>query len=58
MVSTNEKKFNLDGWMHYWWDIRKKECIFSKRNFGGGLLIVWGSISALGTLDLAFPRLE
>ena len=58
MVSMNEKKFNWDrpdGWAYYWWDIRKKERIFSKRNFGGDLLMIWGGVFALGTLDLAFP---
>ncbi|PAV60480.1 hypothetical protein WR25_10605 [Diploscapter pachys] len=58
MMSTKEKDFNSDrpdGWAYYWWDIRKKERIFSKRNFGGDLLIIWGGFFALGILDLAFP---
>ena len=57
-MTTNEKNFNLDrpnGWAYYWRDIRKKERIFLKRNFGGDLLMIWGGVFALDTLDLAFP---
>ncbi|PAV86295.1 hypothetical protein WR25_20446 [Diploscapter pachys] len=56
MVSTNEKKFNLNGWMHYWWDIRKKERIFSKRNFGGASLMIWRGVSASAPSISHFPR--
>lgn len=43
-----------DGFSHYWRDLRKGPRYFSRRNFGGGSLMVWGAFSALGKLDLAF----
>lgn len=45
---SDEKKFNLDGpdgFAYYWHDLRKKERIFSKRNYGGGNLMVWIGLS-------------
>ncbi|CAD6189622.1 unnamed protein product [Caenorhabditis auriculariae] len=41
----DEKKFNLDGpdgYAHYWRDLRKDPST-SKRNFGGGSLMVWAA---------------
>jgi hypothetical protein len=52
------KKFNLDGpdgFHSYWRDLRKEPIFFSKRNFGGGSLMVWGAFSSNGVLQLAFP---
>ena len=56
MVFTDEKKWNLDGpdgWNSYWHDLRKEPLIFSKRNFGGGSLMVWRAISGHGKIGLS-----
>jgi transposase len=48
VLFSDERKFNLDGpdgYSFYWHDIRKEERIFSKRNFGGGSLMVWLGLS-------------
>ena len=42
-------KFNLDG---YWYDLRKEEQVFSKRPFGGGSVMIWGSFSANSKAEL------
>lgn len=58
MIFSDEKKFNLDGpdgIQYYWRDLRKEPKYFSKRNFGGGSLMVWGAFCSAGTLTLAFP---
>lgn len=58
MIFSDEKKFNLDGpdgYAYYWRDLRKEPQYFSRRNFGGGSLMIWGAFSSLGTLELAFP---
>jgi transposase len=47
-VFSDEKKFNLDGpdgFAYYWHDLRKEKVIFSKRNYGGGSLMVWIGLS-------------
>uniref|UniRef100_A0A915E2V4 Transposase n=1 Tax=Ditylenchus dipsaci TaxID=166011 RepID=A0A915E2V4_9BILA len=52
-----KKKFNLDGpdgFTGYWRDLRKEPKYFSKRNFGGGSVMVWGAFSSLGKLELQF----
>lgn len=57
MIFSDEKKFNLDGpdgFNCYWRDLRKEPRYFSKRNFGGGSVMVWGAISSLGGLELRF----
>ena len=57
VIFSDEKKFNLDGpdgLAGYWHDLRKDERIFSKRNFGGGSVMVWGAFCSLGKLPLAF----
>ena len=46
IVWSDEKKFNLDGpdgIRYYWHDLRKEPKIFSKRQFGGGSLMIWGA---------------
>ncbi|KHJ99009.1 hypothetical protein OESDEN_00999 [Oesophagostomum dentatum] len=51
IVFSDEKKFNLngpDGNLFYWRDLRKEPLRFSKRNFGGGSLMVWAAFSAYG----------
>lgn len=57
MVFVDEKKFNLDGpdgFAYYFHDLRKEERIFSKRNFGGGSLMVFAAVEHSGTVSLQF----
>jgi transposase len=57
VIFSDEKKFNLDGpdgFSGYWRDIRKEPRYFSKRNFGGGSVMIWGAFSSCGTLELEF----
>ena len=47
---SDEKKWNLDGpdgWAYYWHDLRKEKLIFSKRQQGGGGIMVWGRFGFL-----------
>lgn len=47
VLFTDEKKFNLDGpdgWAYYYHDLRKEEKVFSKRQMGGGSVMIWGGI--------------
>lgn len=58
MIWTDEKKFSLDGPdgnRFYWHDLRKDPLIFSRRNCGGGSIMVWAGFSSHGTLTLGFP---
>lgn len=58
IIFSDEKKFNLDGpdgFDCYWRDLRKEPRVFSRRNFGGGSLMVWAGFSAHGRLEIAFP---
>lgn len=51
------KKFNLDGpdgWACYWHDLRNEEIIFSKRQSGGGSVMIWGAIGYQNKSDLTF----
>lgn len=43
-----------DGFAYYWRDLRKEPRYFSRRNFGGGSVMVWGAFTSFGKLDLAF----
>lgn len=46
IVWSDEKKFNLDGpdgIKFYWHDLRGDQECFSKRQYGGGSLMVWGA---------------
>uniref|UniRef100_T1IJT4 Transposase Tc1-like domain-containing protein n=1 Tax=Strigamia maritima TaxID=126957 RepID=T1IJT4_STRMM len=57
VLFSDEKKFNLDGpdgWTHYWHDLRKESGVFSKRQMGGGSVMVWGTFGFNGITDLAF----
>lgn len=57
VIFSDEKKWNLDGpdgFNGYWHDLRKEKRVFSKRNFGGGSVMVWGAFCSTGTLRLAF----
>nr|CDJ82037.1 similar to predicted protein [Haemonchus contortus] len=45
VVFSDEKEFNLDGSdrnKYHWRDLKKEPVYFSRRNFGGGGLMVWG----------------
>ena len=58
VIFSDEKKFNLDGPdgnCSYWRYLRKEEHFFSRRNFGGGSLMIWRAFCVEGTLTLAFP---
>jgi transposase len=55
VIFSDEKKFNLDGpdgFQYYWCDLRKEEQIFSKRQNGGGSVMVWAAFSRHGKSDL------
>lgn len=57
MIFSDEKKFNLDGpdgFDSYWHDLRKEPRYFSKRNFGGGSVMVWVAFCWDGKLELQF----
>ncbi|CAD6191578.1 unnamed protein product [Caenorhabditis auriculariae] len=57
IILSDDKKFNLDGpdgYAHYWRDLRKDPMCFSKRNFGGGSLMVWAAFCGNGTVALSF----
>ena len=54
-VFSDEKKFNLDGpagFKYYWHDLRKQPRLFSKRQSGGGSIMIWRAIGFKGKLDL------
>uniref|UniRef100_T1IUS6 Uncharacterized protein n=1 Tax=Strigamia maritima TaxID=126957 RepID=T1IUS6_STRMM len=43
VIFSDEKKFNLDGpdgWAYYWHDLRQDDQVFSKRQQGGGSLMI------------------
>lgn len=57
ILFSDEKKFNLDGpdgWAYYYHDLRKEEKVFSKRQFGGGSVMVWGGIGYNKKTDIVF----
>ncbi|RCN33912.1 transposase, partial [Ancylostoma caninum] len=57
IIFSDEKKFNLDGpdgVKSYWRDLRKNPITFSRRNFGGGSLMVWGAFCDVAKLEVAF----
>ncbi|CAD6196522.1 unnamed protein product [Caenorhabditis auriculariae] len=57
ILFSDEKKWNLDGPdgnRSYWRDLRKDPQLFSKRNFGGGSLMVWGGFCNGQKMDLQF----
>ena len=59
MIFSDEKKFNLDGpdgWMGYWHDLRKEPEVFSRRQNGGGSVMVWAAFSWEGVSKLVFVR--
>ena len=55
VIFSDEKTFNLDGpggLKSYWHDLRTEKKIFSKRNFGGGTVMVWGAFNFNGVLPI------
>jgi transposase len=55
VIFSDEKKFNLDGpdsYSCYWHDLRGINDPQTKRNYGGGSLMVWGGFSYSGKLTL------
>ncbi|XGW04337.1 hypothetical protein V3C99_015474 [Haemonchus contortus] len=57
VIFSDEKKFNLDGpdgARCYWRDLGKDPVQFSRRNFGGGSLMVWGAYCWDSKLELGF----
>ncbi|GBL86666.1 hypothetical protein AVEN_230574-1 [Araneus ventricosus] len=58
-IFYDEKKFNLDkpdGFRCFLYDPRKEKEIFSKRTFGGGLVMVWGGFATEGTTPIDFVQ--
>lgn len=57
VIFSDEKKFNLDGpdgFKYYWHDLRKEEVVYSRRQSGGGSLMIWAGICTSGKTELAF----
>lgn len=57
VVFSDEKKFNLDGpdgLQYYWHDLRREKEIYSKRQSGGGSVMVWGAFCVYGTSKIVF----
>jgi transposase len=55
IIFSDEKKFNLDGpdgWQYYWHHLQHEEQVFSRRQNGGGSVMVWGAFSANGKSEL------
>ena len=55
IIFSDEKKFNLDGpdgFAYYWHAIGEEEKIFSRRQAGGGSVMVWGGVSDAGKTEL------
>jgi len=57
VIFSDEKRFNKDGpdrWAYYWHDLRTDPRIFSKRQSGGGSVMVWGAIGFQKKVKLQF----
>ncbi|POM63542.1 transposable element Tc3 Transposase [Phytophthora palmivora] len=55
VVFSDKKKFNLDGrdgFQYYWHDLRHEPQIYSRRQNGGGSVMVWGAFCAQGKSEL------
>ena len=55
VLFSDEKKFNLDGpdgYKYFWADKDIPEIMYSRRQNAGGSVMVWGAMSAMGTMDL------
>ena len=52
-----EKKLNLDGpdgYKHYFHDLRKEQRFLSRRQCGGGTVMVWAGIGYRGKTEIKF----
>ena len=59
VIFSDEKKFNLDGpdgFRYYWRDLRKEEDIFSRRQNGGGSVMIWEAFSTCGQSEIAWLK--
>ena len=59
VVFSDKKKFNFngpDGYKYFRHNLRQEPQIFSKRQFGGGSVMVWGAIAAGGTTPIVFIK--
>ena len=57
VVWSDEKKFNLDGpdgFNYYCHDLRKENCFSTKRNIGGGSVMIWASFGYFGKSEISF----
>lgn len=57
VIFSDEKKFNLDGpdgYAYYFHDLRKEEKFLSRRQMGGGSLMIWGCIGYKKTGSICF----
>jgi len=57
VIFSDEKRFNLDGpdgFAYYWHDMRTEPKVFSKRQSGGGSMMVWGAIGFIKKVQLQF----
>ncbi|ULT93786.1 hypothetical protein L3Y34_003345 [Caenorhabditis briggsae] len=57
IMFSDEKKWNLDGPdgnRNYWRDLQKDPQLFSRRNFGGGSVMIWGAFCNGKKLELQF----
>jgi transposase len=55
IIWSDENRFNLDGpdgIRYYWHDIRHEPKYLSRRNFGGGTLMIWGAFVGTKLFDL------
>lgn len=57
VVFSDEKKWNLDGpngYHSYWHDLRKENKYFSKRQSGGGSVMIWTAFASKDRSNVAF----
>lgn len=57
VLFTDEKKFNLDrpdGWSYYYHYLRKDEQILSRRQHGGGSVMILAGIGYYGKTEIKF----
>ena len=61
VIFLEEKKFNLDGpegFSYYWHDLRKEKRIFSKRQQGGEIVMIWAAFSGEEKTSVAYCPLK